>query len=111
MSGREAEITGKKYTVELSDRTLLLLTEFLTKMAIAATTQAYLSGIYITKNTKLIYIHELLMKSFESSLRDLLKEPLKDPGFRKLFTEYFQNNLDPSIKDSAEWLDEILTWG
>jgi len=45
------------------------------------------------------------------NLRAFLREPLKDPRFRKKFNEYFENHELESVRIRASlWLSDILVW-
>lgn len=76
----------------------------------------YLGKINIYKNGKTDELANHFFNAnykniLEENLRVFLREPLKDPRFRKKFNEYFKNHKLDAIKNFGfQWLSEILVW-
>jgi hypothetical protein len=76
----------------------------------------YLGKVDIVKNGKSDKLANGIFNAnykdiLEKSLKVFLKEPLKDPRFRKKFNEYFENHeLEVVRIHGSLWLSEILVW-
>lgn len=52
-----------------------------------------------------------LVERLEISLRNLLREPLRNPVFRKEFNQYFVSHASAAFRNVAvPWMDEVLVW-
>jgi len=93
--------------IELSEDEVLFFVELLALAHLARLT----GRLHTQPGTPQAFAVESLGEMAKEPLRSLVREPLKDPEFRKQFNEHFSKHPSPGIRgEGFDWLQEQLTF-
>lgn len=84
---------------------------FLVELLILAHLASLAGKLYSQPGTPQAFINEQFGAMACEPLRSLLREPLKDPGFRRRFNEHFSTHPNSHFQGIGfDWLQEQLTF-
>lgn len=97
-----------EYKLPLEEDQILFFAEVIALMYCAIMTRSIKTALRLEE---VPFFPLLLEKPLRENLRALLREPLRDPHFRRSFNEYFSTHEHADVRDAAwDWMQDALVW-